>query len=246
MARRLDERKWKTLVAAFRLKPGNMANAARMAGTDRATARNAWNEGNAKERRKPIKEIVEEEEKKRESLGAAKEEAIRTEMNAFAAALRGDVRQNALEEYERTNQYLRAAAMTATAALVATHRLQPVIQELGELAPKLVEVVHMEIVNGGVNGKMAIEWLERIASITKAVGATSNAATLQGAKVVEVSRQRAGDLTINIKEAVDSEPFDPNEAKRIAAELAEAALEIEAAGDGAPVLSVVPSKATTG
>ncbi len=241
MARRLDDRKWRLLVAAFRAKPGNISHAAREAGTDRETAHKAWHLGNEREGRLSIKEILEEEDKSRRSLTQAREEAIRTETEAFAASLRGDVRANALEEYERTNQYLRAAAMTATSALVATHRLQPVVQELGMLAPKLVEVVHTELMGGGMNGKQAMEMLEKIAAFTKAVAATSNSATLQGAKVVEVARARAGDVTINIKEAVDSEPFDPNEAKRIAAELAEAAMEVEAAGEGVPVLSVVPS-----
>lgn len=240
MAKKLDDRKWRLMVSAFRAKPGNIRHAAREAGADWTTARKAWNEGNEREGRRAIKELLEEEGKQREAMAKVKEEAVRTEMQAFATALRGDMRANALEEYERTNQYLRAAAMTATSALVATHRLQPVIQELGEMAPKLVEVVHLELMSGGMNAAQAMAMLEKIASITKAVAATSNSATLQGAKVVEVSRLRAGDMTINIKDAVESEPFDPNEARRIAAELAEAAMEVEAAGEGAPVLSVIP------
>lgn len=239
MPKQLEERKWKRLVVAFRDKPGNIRNAAREAAVDRETAQKAWNIGWPKQHRKPILAIIQQESEEREAMARARAEAVKTETQAFAASLRGDVRQNALEEYERTNQYLRAAAMTATSALVATHRLQPVVQELGSLAPRLVEVIHSELAQGEMSAKQAMEMLEKIAGFTKAVTATSNAATLQGAKVVEVARARAGDLTINIKEAVQSEPFDPNEAKRIAAELAEAALEVEAAASGIPLLSVV-------
>lgn len=237
---RIDEARWKKLVAAFRDKPGNIRNASIKAGVDRDTAYRAWHEGYPNAHRRALKEVVEEAEADRVALAKIKAEAIKAETAAFAAALRGDVRSNALEEYERTNQYLRAASITATAALVATHRLHPVVQELGLLAPRLVDVVHKELVEGELTAKQAMEMLEKIASFTKAVAATSNSATLQGAKVVEVSRMRAGDNIINIKESVGSEPFDPNEAKRIAAELAEAALEVEASGESNPVLSVVP------
>jgi hypothetical protein len=245
MAKRLDERKWRKLIVAFRDKPGNMRNAAMEANVDRATAKKAWEVGYPEQHRKPIRVVIEEEVLERAALTKAHVESVKTETAAFAAALRGDVRANALEEYERTNQYLRAAAMTATSALVAAHRLQPVVQELSILAPRLVQIVNTELLEGETTAKQAMEILEKIASFTKAIAATSNAATLQGAKVVEVSRARAGDATINIKEAVASEPFDPNEAKRIAAELAEAALEVEAAGEGAPVLTVVPGGASS-
>jgi len=236
---RLDEKKWQKLVIAFRDQPGNYKNAGREALCDRATAKKAWLEGSPAQGRKPIKEMVEEEQERKAELARVKAEAIRTETDAFAASLRGDVRQQALEEYERTNRYLRAASATATATLVATHRLQPVVQELGAMGPQLIEMIHKDLGREGLSAVAAMGLLERIAAFTKSVAAAAYAATQQGAKVFEVSRARtSSDALINIEKAVNVEPFDPAEAKRLAAELAEAALEMEAGEDG-PVLNVI-------
>ena len=235
---KITEQKWQKMVQAFRESPGNIKNAAREALVDRSTARKAWSMGYPTMNRKPIQQIVQQEQDDRAALARARADAVKTETEAFAAALRGEVRSNALEEYERTNQYLRAAAMTATSTLVAVHRMQPVVQELGALAPRLLETIHREIVQGEFSATQAMGLLERVASFTKAVAATANSATLQGAKVVEISMARNKvENIIDIKGAAQSEPFDVEEARRLAAELAEAALEVSQ--EGAPQLSVV-------
>ena len=59
--------------------------------------------------------------------------------------------------------------------------------------------------------------------------------------MVSVTRARSGDV-LKIKEAVVNEPFDSTEAKRLAAELAEAVLEVEAQAEEGPALVVVPGK----
>lgn len=238
---KIDDRKWQKLLQAYRDKPANHKNASREAQCDRATARKAWTEGWPNANRRPIQTIMQEEEEARASMAAAKAEAIKTEMEAFATALRGDVRAQALEEYERTNRYLRAASATATATLVAAHKLMPTVQELAELAPTLVEMVHKDLGNGDMSAVQAVTLLERIAGFTKAVAAAANSATMQGAKVFEVTKARASmDSIVNIDKALNAEPFDPAEAKRLAAELAEAALEVEQFDpDGKPVLNVI-------
>lgn len=241
----MTERKWARLIAAFRDQPGNFTNAAREAGITKETARKAWEAGYPKQNRKPIQQLMAMEANEREALARARADAVRTETEAFAAALRGEVRNHALEEYERTNQYLRAAAMTATSTLVAAHRLQPVVQELGALAPRLVESIHMEVTKGEVPAAQAMKLLEQIANFTKTVAAAANAATLQGAKVVEVSRARSGDMG-KMREAVVHEPFDANEAKRLAAELAEAAIEVEESAAQGPALAVLDGGAAVG
>lgn len=235
---RVDERVWQKLVNAFRDSPGNFRNASRVASVDRTTARKAWCVGYPKVNRKPIQEMLRVEEEERAALVRARAESVRTETEAFAAAMRKDVRGAALEEYERTGQYLKAAAMTATNTLVATHRLQPVVTELGSLAGRLVETVHREITQGEMSAPQALGMLEKIASIMKAVAATSNSATMQGAKVVELSRQRLGEMNgvVEQKAMMSSEPFDAAEARRLAEELAAAAED----ADGGPVLSVLP------
>lgn len=237
---KLDNRKWQKLVIAFREQPGNIKNAARVAVCDRATARRAWSVGYPEIKREPIQVLLEREAEESEVARREKEKIIREETEAFAAALRGDVRAQALEEYERTNRYLRAASATATSALVAAHKLQPAVQELGDMAPHLVEIVQKGILSGEVGAREAVSMMEKIASIMKAVSATANAATLQGAKVFEVSRARMNsDALINIEKAVNAEPFDPGEAKRLAAELAEAAAEVELWDPDKPTLNVI-------
>lgn len=234
---RVDERVWQKLVNAFRDDPGNFRGASRIAKVDRQTARRAWCIGNPKMNRKPIQELLRLEEDERQALVKARSEAVRTETEAFAAALRKDVRDQALEEYERTSQYLKAAAMTATNTLVATHRLQPVVHELSGLAARLVEQVHAEVTRGELSAAQSLVMLEKIAGFMKSVAATSSSATMQGAKVVELSRQRNGEMVnvVDTKAAL-AEPFDAAEAKRLAEELAAAALDAE----GGPVLSVLP------
>lgn len=237
---KLDDKKWQKLVIAFREQPGNIKNAARVAVCDRATARRAWGLGYPEIKREPIQAIIERETEAREAAKREKERAIKEETEAFAASLRGDVRAQALEEYERTNRYLRAASATATSALVAAHKIQPTVQELVELAPRLVEIVQTEIDRGEVSATQAVAMMEKIASIMKAVATTANSATLQGAKVFEVSRARSSsDALINIEKAVSAEPFDPGEAKRLAAELAEAAAEAEMWDPSKPTLNVI-------
>lgn len=229
------------MLAAYRDKPGDHSHASRVAGCKRTTAKKGWEVGWPLSGLKAIRDVIEEGREEELLREKAKQKAIADETEAFAAALRGEVRNNALEEYERTNQYVRAAAMTATAALVAAHRLQPVVQELGAMAPMLVEKVHAEVMEGSLNGKEAMRLLQQIAEFTKTVGMVASTATIQGAKVVEVTRARSGDV-LKIKEAVVNEPFDSTEAKRLAAELAEAVLEVEAQAEEGPALVVVSGK----
>ncbi len=238
---RIEEKKWQKLVVAYREIPGNHKNACRFAECDRGTARKAWAVGWPESGKKAIQAILKEEEEERAAKAAAKAEVIKTEMDAFAASLRGDVRAQALEEYERTNRYLRAASATATATLAAAHKLMPVVQELGDLAPKLVEMVHRDLAMGDLNATQAVTLLEKMANFTKTVAAAANTATLQGAKVFEITKSRNSmDSILNIDKALSAEPFDPAEAKRLAAELAEAALEVEQYDpDGRPILNVI-------
>lgn len=238
---RIEEKKWQKLVVAYRDVPGNHKNACRFAECDRGTARKAWAIGWPESGKKAIQAILQEEEEAREAKAQAKAEMVKTEMDAFAASLRGDVRAQALEEYERTNRFLRAASATATAVLAEAHRLMPVVRELGEVAPKLVEMVKADIELGTMNAMQAMMLLDKIANFAKTVTATTNSATLQGAKVFEVTRARSSmDAIINIDKALSEEAFDPVEAKRLAAELAEAALEVEQFdAEGRPVLNVI-------
>lgn len=225
---RLALEKWKMLVIAFREQPANWRNASRMACCDKLTAKKAWFDGYPDRGLKPIKEMVEGEREEKEALAKAKSEVLKIEMEEFASNVRKDVRAQALEEYERTNRYLRAASATATATLVAVHRLQPTVQELGNLAPQLLLMIEKDLAKGDLTASQAMNMLERIASFTKSVATTANEATAQGAKVFAVGQSRnSSDAIINIEKAVVSEPFDPAEAKRLAAELAEAALEAE-------------------
>ncbi len=242
---RIEERKWQKLLVAYREIPGNHKNACRFAECDRGTARKAWAVGWPESGKRAIQAILQEEEEAREAKAAAKAEVIKTEMDAFAASLRGDVRAQALEEYERTNRYLRAASATATATLVAAHNLMPVVKELGELAPKLVEMVHRDLGMGDVSASAAVTLLEKIANFTKTVAAAANTATLQGAKVFEITKARSSmDSIVNLDKALSAEPFDPVEAKRLAAELAEAALEVEQFDPtGKPILNVIAGEA---
>lgn len=235
---KIDERTWQKLVNSFRDNPGNFSRASVAANVDRGTARRAWCTGYPKVKRKPIQEILRLEEEERAVLVKARTEAVRTETEAFAAALRKDVRDQALEEYERTTQYLKAAAITATNTLVATHRLQPVVNELSGLAARLVEQVHSEVTRGEMSAAQSIVMLEKIGGFMKSVATTSSAATMQGAKVVELTRQRQGEMVnlVDKRGAMDSEPFDAAEAKRLAEELAAAALDM----GGGPTLSVLP------
>ena len=176
----LTEKKWRMLLGAYKEMPGNNSNAARVAKVDRGTAKEAWEVGWPEHGWRAIRDLVSEEREAALAVEQAKQAAIRDETEAFAAALRGEVRNNALEEYERTNQYIRAAAMTATAALVAAHRLQPVVQELGAMAPMLVEKVHEEVMSGEVSGKEAMRLLQQIAEFTKQVGLIAVNATSRG------------------------------------------------------------------
>lgn len=233
----LDDKSYWKLVEAFRDKPGNFLHAAKFAETSRETARKAWREGWPRLKRQAIQVLIERELEEEQALQRTKELAIRTETEAFAAALRGDVRQGALDEYERTNQYLKAATVTATTALVECHKLQPVVRDLTDLAPVLVEKVREGL--DGVSPEQALRILEKMANFAKSITATTYAATQQGAKVVEVQRARSAELqqaVINVQANV-VEPVDVGEAARLAAELAEAAQ--EAALAGGPALSVV-------
>jgi hypothetical protein len=64
--------------------------------------------------------------------------------------------------------------------------------------------------------------------------------------VFDVGRSRnSSDALINIEKAVVAEPFDPAEAKRLAAELAEAALEAEELVN-TPALKVLSNKLSEG
>lgn len=238
---KLDEKKWQKLVQAFREKPGNILSAAKMVPCDRDTAKRAWLLGYPDRKKKPIQVMLEEEEAERAAKARMKAEVVRTEMDAFAATLRGDLRSQALEDWERTNRYLRAASATATATLVAVHRIQPAVNELAELAPELVGLIRKDIESGVLNGMQAVGMLDRVASVMKMVSSAAASAATQGAKVFEITKARgSADAMLNIDKAVGAEPFDPAEAKRLAAELAEAALEVEMFdGDGKPLMKVI-------
>ncbi len=225
---RLALEKWKMLVIAFREQPANWRHASRTAQCDKATAKKAWFDGYPERGLEPIQAMMEKDKGEKEALARAKSEVLRVEMEEFASNVRKDVRSQALEEYERTNRYLRAASATATATLVAVHRLQPTVQELGNLAPQLLMMIDKDLARNELSAVQAMNLLERIAAFTKSVAVTANEATQQGAKVFDVGRSRnSSDALINIEKAVVSEPFDPAEARRLAAELAEAALEAE-------------------
>lgn len=233
-----DKTYWK-MVEAFREKPGNMRHVSKVVGVDRDTARKAWREGWPRLKRQPIQVVIERELEEERALQRTRELAIRTETEAFAAALRGDVRQNALDEYERTSQYLRAATVTATSALAECHKLQAVVRELTELAPMLAAKVIEGVEDMGP--AEALRTLDKLAMLGKQITLTTYAATQQGAKVTEVQRARSADLqqaVINVQ-ASAVEPVDAAEAARLAAELAEAAQEAAAAVEAGPQLSVL-------
>jgi hypothetical protein len=234
----VDDKVYWKMVEAFRDKPGNVRHVAKMVGVDRDTARKAWREGWPRLKRVPIQVLIEREMEEEQALKRTREIAIRTETEAFAAALRGDVRQNALEEYERTSQYLRAATVTATSSLAECHKLQAVVRELMELAPQLVA----KVVEGvdDMSPADALRALDKLAMLGKQIALTTYAATQQGAKVVEVQRARSADLqqAVISVQATAVEPVDAQEAARLAAELAEAAQEAAAAVEAGPQLSV--------
>jgi hypothetical protein len=234
----VDDKVYWKMVEAFRDKPGNVRHVAKMVGVDRDTARKAWREGWPRLKRVPIQVLIEREMEEEQALKRTREIAIRTETEAFAAALRGDVRKEALDEYERTSQYLRAASVTATSALAECHQLQKVVRGLMELAPQLVA----KVVEGvdDMSPADALRALERLSLLGKQIALTTYAATQQGAKVVEVQRARSADLqqAVISVQATAVEPVDAHEAARLAAELAEAAQEAAAAVEAGPQLSV--------
>ncbi len=235
----LDEGRYWKLVEAFREKPGNLRHASRTVGVDMSTSRKAWREGWPRLKRKAIQALIESEMQEEQALRRTRELAIRTETEAFAAALRGDVRKEALDEYERTSQYLRAASVTATSALAECHQLQKVVRGLMDLAPALVA----KVVEGvdEMSSSEALKTLERLSLLGKQIALTTYAATQQGAKVTEVQRARSADLqqaVINVQ-ASAVEPVDAAEAARLAAELAEAAQEAAATLEAGPQLSVL-------
>lgn len=238
----IDDKKYWDLVAAFRERPGSIRHASKVTGTARETANRAWSKGWPRLKREPIQVIIEREMAEERSLKKAREMAIRTETEAFAAAIRGDVRSQAYDEYERTGAYIKAATVTATSALVEAQKLVPVIRDLVDMAPEFVAKVREGLDESGMSAEKAMRLLDRIAVFAKTVTAATYAATQQGARVVDVQRTRNADLQqamINAQ-SVAAEPVSAEEAQRLAAELSEAALEVQAALQGAPQLTVMP------
>jgi len=184
----------------------------------------------------PIKVILEREA----AATVAKEEAIQSETEAFAATLRGDARNEALDQYQRTARMVKSATITANNALAAVSKLNQVAAALAELAPRLADRVREAVQQDELDPAQALAALEKISNFAQKITATSNAATSQGAKAVEVERLMKGDATsiIGVKETL-AEPVSAEEAKRLAAELAEAANEAEAATGQQPNLQVL-------
>lgn len=233
---------WKALVTSFREQPDNIRAAAQKAGVKWVKARQAWERGfPAMDPPKPsIRAMMDQEAADK----AAREAIIRTETEAFAATLRGDVRTEALDQYQRTTIMVKNATITANNALSAVAKLNQVASDLAALAPKLTEKIKAAVEQDELDPVQALAALEKISGFAHKVTATSNAATSQGAKAVEVERLLKGDATsiIGVKETM-AEPVSADEAKRLAAELAEAAQEAEAAANGQPDLKVLPGGA---
>lgn len=231
---------WHKLLAAFREKPGNYRHAAIAAKIDQRTAKKGWLEGWPHFKRAPISQILQREAEE----NAQKAAIIKSETEAFAAALRGDARTEALDQYQRTARMVKAATITANNALSAVGKLNQVASDLAEMAPQLVAKIRDAVNRDELDPVQALIALEKISGFAHKVTATSNAATSQGAKAVEVERLMKGDATsiIGVKETL-AEPVSAEEAKRLAAELAEAAQEAEAAASGQPDLKVLPGGA---
>lgn len=238
----MPHEKWLALVNAFRIKPGSVNHAAKVAKTTRKTAHRAWESGypDMIPIRLPIKVILQQEEEAQR----AKVAQVVNETEAFAAALRDDVRNDALDQYQRTTRMVKAATITANNALASVGQLNKVAAALAELAPRLAERIKEAVQQDELDPIQALAALEKISNFTQKITATSNAATTQGAKAVEVERLLKGDATsiIGVKETL-AEPISAEEAKRLAAELAEAANEAEVAAGGQPALQVLPGGA---
>lgn len=238
----VSQDEWLSLVSAFRKYPGSKNIVAKALKMTWYKTNRAWEHGfpDMHPPKEPIKVILEREA----AATAAKESIIQSETEAFAATLRGDARNEALDQYQRTARMVKAATVTANNALAAVSKLNQVAAALAELAPRLADRVREAVQQDELDPAQALAALEKISNFAQKITATSNAATSQGAKAVEVERLLKGDATsiIGVKETL-AEPVSAEEAKRLAAELAEAANEAEVAASGQPALQVLPGGA---
>lgn len=201
------------LVKAFREKPGSVLNAANAAKVARPTAKRAWEVGWPEETppRLAIKAILLQE--------ADKKAVIRSETEAFAATLRGEVREDALNVHELEGKLVKSAR-------TQVGNLHAVAGRAGILADKLVRSLEADLAKEGALDALSPE---KKAALADRLTIIKERAIKMTKEALEVERQWRGDPT-KVIGLVPMEQMSPEEAARLAREAYEAALEYERHG----------------
>lgn len=208
---------WKTLLASFREKPGVVNAAAIAAGVKWGKAHEAWDRGfpYREPPLKPIRVILAEEAAAKE----AKASVIRTETEAFAAAIRGEVREDALNVHELEGKLVKSAR-------TQVGNLHAVAGRAGILADKLVRSLEADLAKEGALDALSPE---KKAALADRLTIIKERAIKMTKEALEVERQWRGDPT-KVIGLVPMEQMSPEEAARLAREAYEAALEYERHG----------------
>ena len=158
-AARLTREQYEILLTAFRDKPKNATNAAKLAGIDVRTARRAFEEGwQRPDWARPIKQILEEEQAK---LRAAlyEEERLKHYQAVDLRLAREKAELDAREEKLREAQAVRAAVTAALGALAVSGHLS---QAKIKLASRASELIVHEAELGKMTWNAAIALLQKL------------------------------------------------------------------------------------
>lgn len=168
-ARRTQEL-WGRLVEGFRQAPGNASAAGRFAGVDRKTARNAWENG-WKERpwARPIKDILADERQ----TAMARAAELERKRHEAALADQEAARKESIEAAKQEALMLRAGRADVLGILANANNLAPTMRALGDIVRAAVLDEHgRPLPNPDISPREAMKLIERHASVTsKAIDA---------------------------------------------------------------------------
>lgn len=172
------------LVEGFRLAPGNASRAARFAGVDRKTARNAWENGwRGLPWARPIKDILAEERQ------TAMARAAELERRRHEAALADQeaARRESIDAAKQEALLLKAGRADVLGILANANSLTPTMRALGDLIRAAVLDEHgRPLPKPGISPREAMDLISRHASVTsKAIDAAE--------KLIERGRVERGE-----------------------------------------------------
>ena len=127
-ARRITEEVYERLVEAFRDKPGNVSNAARLAGCGPLMASRAWEKGWEPLSLLPIKDVIKEEQ----LIARGQIEAARLAQATSKRQERENARKNAIETRQQEGQMVKLTRGNAMQALTVSVELGRATRQFSE------------------------------------------------------------------------------------------------------------------